>query len=213
MPDLSELESDQQSGHSEAEIPPTSDAEAPSAGSASESDVNQSGLDGQYWQQNAPTRQTCSGRMYCAGVHALLARHCRMGRSGLYARVGSGFAQARAANTQLEPKTYKQAMASPEQEDWKAAIKAELDTLDKHRVWKLVDRKVIKDGRKVLTGKWVFKRKKNADGETSQYKARFVVQGFEQQEGIDYNETYSPVACYTMFRTMLAIIVLKKGKV
>ena len=48
-PDLSELDSDQQSVHSEVEIPLTSDAEAPSAGSASESDVNQSGLDGQYW--------------------------------------------------------------------------------------------------------------------------------------------------------------------
>ena len=93
-PDLSDLDSDHQSAHSEAEIPPTSDVEHPSAGSASDSDVNQSGLDGNYWRQNAPPQQTRSGQMYCAGVKALLARRYCVGRSGLYARVGSGFAQA-----------------------------------------------------------------------------------------------------------------------
>lgn len=93
----------------------------------------------------------------------------------MYARVGSGFAQARATAAPPEPKSYKQVMASPEQEQWKATIKAELNVLDKHRVWKLVDRKTVKVGRKVLTGKWVFKRKRNADGETSRFKAHFVI--------------------------------------
>ena len=87
--------------------------------------------------------------MYCTGVKALLARRYCVGRSRLYARVGSGFAQARAANTMPEPKTYKQAMVSPEWEQWKATIQAELDALDKHNVWKLVDQKIVKDGRKV----------------------------------------------------------------
>jgi len=52
--------------------------------------------------------------------------------------------------------------------------------------------------------KWIYKRKINPDGST-QYKARLVIKGYEQKEGIDYDETYAPVSKMATFRLILAL--------
>ncbi|SGZ34548.1 BQ5605_C077g12946 [Microbotryum silenes-dioicae] len=89
------------------------------------------------------------------------------------------------------PSNYEEAMASPEADKWIAAIKAELDAMARHQV--LIDSD-LPSGARALGSKWVFTRKENAQGEVTRYKARLVAQGFAQRPGIDYNETFAPVA-------------------
>ena len=65
----------------------------------------------------------------------------------------------------------------------------------------------------VISSKWLFKIKHASDGSIEKYKARFVARGFSQKEGIDYEETFAPVARYTSVRTILAIAASKGWKV
>ena len=57
----------------------------------------------------------------------------------------------------------------------------------------------------MVTSKWIYKIKHVADGSIEKYKARFVARGFSQKEGIDYEETFAPMAIYTSIKTIIAI--------
>ena len=57
----------------------------------------------------------------------------------------------------------------------------------------------------VVTSKWIYKIKHVADGSIEKYKARFVAHGFSQKEGIDYDETFAPVARYTTIRMVISL--------
>ena len=63
----------------------------------------------------------------------------------------------------------------------------------------------LPDGRKAVENKWIFKKKTDADGNVTVYKARLVAKGFRQIQGVDYDETFSPVANLKSVRIMLAI--------
>jgi hypothetical protein len=65
----------------------------------------------------------------------------------------------------------------------------------------------------VVSSKWIYKTKHSVDGSIEKYKARFVARGFSQKEGIDYEETFSPVARYTSIRAILVIAAVMKWKV
>ena len=101
-----------------------------------------------------------------------------------------------------EPTTYEEAVESPESEKWKTAMQSEYVSLMKNDTWKLVK---LPENRNTIGCKWVFKIKRNADGSIDRYKARLVAQGYSQKEGIDFEETFSPVARFTSIRTILAI--------
>jgi hypothetical protein len=104
-----------------------------------------------------------------------------------------------------EPQTYEQAVSSPEREQWLEAINAEYKSLVENQTWNLVERP---KERKLVSCKWVFKVKHNADGGVERYKARLVARGFTQTEGIDYHETYSPVVKMTSIRVLLSIVAI-----
>ena len=89
-----------------------------------------------------------------------------------------------------KPTTYKQAMARDNSTKWDSAMKAELEAMKEQDVWTIVPEP--KD-RNIVGSKWVYKIKRDANGNIDQYKARLVAKGFSQQLGSDYNEIFLPV--------------------
>ena len=66
------------------------------------------------------------------------------------------------------------------------------------------------EGKSIVSSKWIYKIKHVADGSIEKYKARFVARGFSQKEGIDYEETFAPVARYTSIRAIMALASIMK---
>jgi transposase InsO family protein len=101
-----------------------------------------------------------------------------------------------------EPTTYAEAMARPDANLWLAAIQAEYQSLQRTGTYELTK---LPGGRQAIGCKWVFKIKRHADGSIDRYKARLVAKGFSQKEGLDYKETFAPVAKFASIRTLLAL--------
>ena len=109
-----------------------------------------------------------------------------------------------------EHRTYREAVTSTEGPLWKEAIKSEVDSILQNHTWELVD---LPPGCKPLGSKWVFKRKMKPDGSIEKYKARLVIKGYRQREGLDYFDTYSPVTRINSIRMILAIAALRNLEV
>ena len=104
--------------------------------------------------------------------------------------------------------TYNEAMSSPFQEEFYHAMREEIHSLvNVFRCWELVPRH---PGMKVLRSTWNFRVKRFPDGSVKKFKARFCACGNEQQEGIDYFETWAPVAQWSTIRTVM-ILAIKLG--
>jgi hypothetical protein len=80
----------------------------------------------------------------------------------------------------------------------------EFEALRTNKTWTLVPRPARAN---VVSGKWIFKHKFHSDGHLARYKARWVVRGFSQQPGIDFDETFSPVVKRATIRIVLSIAV------
>jgi hypothetical protein len=93
---------------------------------------------------------------------------------------------------------------------WKDAMMEEYQSIMKNDVWDIVLR--LK-GKFVLTSKFFYKIKHTTDGSIEKYKARFVARRFSQKEGVDYEETFAPVAKYTCIRTVISLASVMKWKI
>ncbi|MBW0486417.1 hypothetical protein O181_026132 [Austropuccinia psidii MF-1] len=102
----------------------------------------------------------------------------------------------------LDPKTYQEAINGLNSQEWKNAIKAELTNMNTHNVWSPVG---TDPNIKLLSTTWVFKRKTNENGNLSKYKARLCIRGFNQKEGIDYSEVFSPIGRLCSLRLLLTL--------
>jgi hypothetical protein len=90
-----------------------------------------------------------------------------------------------------EPDLYARAVGSAAAEHWHKAMDEEMQSLKENRTWDLVD---LPAGRQALRGKWVYKLKRGPDGSVVKHYARWVVKGFEQKYGIDYDQTFAAVS-------------------
>ncbi|KAE8674537.1 hypothetical protein F3Y22_tig00111745pilonHSYRG00059 [Hibiscus syriacus] len=101
-----------------------------------------------------------------------------------------------------EPSTYQEAINSSDASLWMMVMQEEIEALHKNNTWDLVP---LPQGRKPIGNKWVFKIKRNGDDQVERYRARLVVKGYAQKEGIDFNEIFSPVVRLTTVRVVLAM--------
>ncbi|KAH0734949.1 hypothetical protein KY285_010656 [Solanum tuberosum] len=101
-----------------------------------------------------------------------------------------------------EPNTNKEALGSPH---WLAIMQEEINALHTNKTWILVPKS---PGINLVGSKWVFKTKLKADGTIDRYKAKLVAREFSQLEGVDFEETFSPVVKATTIRMVLSIAAL-----
>ena len=83
----------------------------------------------------------------------------------------------------------------------------EIECIEKTQTWELVDVPKDKD---VIIVKWIYKTKQDVEGIVQKHKARMVARGFTQLPGIDFNETFTPVACMDIVRIFLSITTQNK---
>ena len=106
-----------------------------------------------------------------------------------------------------EPESYEDAVHSENKDEWLEAMNSEMQSLKENQTW---DLEYPPKGRKIIPCKWVYKIKNNPDGSVERFKARFVIKGFSQEKGIDYEETFSPVVGSAIIRTLIGVAASEK---
>lgn len=101
-----------------------------------------------------------------------------------------------------DPNTYEYALSSPLAHEWQKAMEEELRSHAENGTWELVD---LPAGRQTVKNKWVYLTKRDTAGNPTRYKARLVAKGFTQVHGVDYEETFAPVARLDSLRLLLAL--------
>ncbi|CAJ2645710.1 unnamed protein product [Trifolium pratense] len=101
-----------------------------------------------------------------------------------------------------EPEDYEEACQTTDISKWELVMKDEMKSLISNQTWELAK---LPMGKKALHNKWVYRVKEEHDG-SKRYKARLVVKGFQQKEGIDYNEIFAPVVKHNTIRSVLSIV-------
>jgi hypothetical protein len=98
-----------------------------------------------------------------------------------------------------EPRTLKEANDDP---SWVVTMEEDLSSIRDNKTWSLVE---LPRGHRAIGLKWVYKVKRDENGNTVKYKARLVAKGYVQQPGIDFEEVFAPVARQESVRLLLAL--------
>ncbi|GKF54246.1 putative retrotransposon ty1-copia subclass protein, partial [Tanacetum coccineum] len=101
-----------------------------------------------------------------------------------------------------EPTNYKAKLSNPKSGKWLNSINVKMQSMKDNQVWHLVD---LPPDAKTVRRKLLFKKKTDIDRKVHTYKARLVAKGYTQTYGIDYEETFSPVADIRAIRILIAI--------
>jgi hypothetical protein len=101
-----------------------------------------------------------------------------------------------------EPKSVSEVVESTEGELWKDVVVEEMESLYKNETWDLVK---LPSGRHLIHIKWLFKKKMNVVGQVKNFKARLVVKGCSQVEGVDFGDIFSLVAKLTSIRVLISL--------
>jgi hypothetical protein len=102
-----------------------------------------------------------------------------------------------------ELQTYQEAVSGEESELWQKSMDKEMHSLLENGTWELVERS---EGVKPIPMKWVYKVKRDAQGNIERYKSRLVAKGFLQKQGVDFEKVYAPVNKHTTLKALLAIV-------
>ncbi|SGZ33065.1 BQ5605_C041g11924 [Microbotryum silenes-dioicae] len=105
-----------------------------------------------------------------------------------------------------DPQTWREAMSSDEHDLWAQAASDEFTAMrDDFKVFTIEPRSSVPPGATIVTSKFVWKTKRNAQGDITGRKARLVAQGNRQRNGIDFSETFTPVARFSSIHCLLAL--------
>lgn len=125
-------------------------------------------------------------------------------------RAQNNSAQSCLSETILEeftPTNFDEAMRCQDSAKWMSAMREEINAFAENDTWDLVQ---LPTGKRAIDNRWVLRVKYKSDGSIDRYRARLVVRGIFQRAGLDYDETFSPVARYDAIRCVLAIAAKEK---
>lgn len=117
------------------------------------------------------------------------------------------------STTSSEPQTLKQVLKNQDKDLWLKAIYSEFDQLVSQGTFKFLPYTSLPPGRRPLTSRLVLKAKKDKNNQIVKYKARLVARGFQQIEGLDYNETFASTTIPPSWRILLAIAAVEDWEV
>ncbi|GJW57220.1 retrovirus-related pol polyprotein from transposon TNT 1-94 [Tanacetum coccineum] len=168
-------------------------------------DKNQKAFVGGSWSDSGEVMMRRSKTIHCLVAHAS-SEASRTSLNNVIGNLNQRTLRSQAQNqsnfycfiSTIEPKNVNEALGD---ESWIVAMQEELNQLITNDVSELVP---LPKNMKIIGTKWVFRNKLDENGIVSRNKARLVAQGYNQQEGIDYDETYAPVARLESIRILLA---------
>ena len=102
-------------------------------------------------------------------------------------------------NTTIIPNTVSEALTKRE---WKDAMREEMNALEMNKTWEIIERS---KGKTIVDCKWIFTLKYKADGSLERHKPRLVAKGYTQAYGVDYQETFAPIAKMNTVRILLSL--------
>jgi hypothetical protein len=118
----------------------------------------------------------------------------------------------KATTSDPDTPTLQEALNGPQRLEFVEAMAKEIQELEQHGTWKMIQKSAIPEGANILPSTWVLRIKRYPDGRFRKVKARFCARGDKQVEGVDYVEKYAPVVSWTTVRLLLCMSITQGWK-